>query len=69
MTRTIRLPKSALIVAGLLLTLTGCQTTQNYATDAGCTLWREYKVKPSRADTPETIDGLIRLNRGMTAGC
>ena len=62
-------PTVALLLAGLLLTLSACQTTGNTATDAGCQIWREYGVKPSRADTPETQDGLIRLNRGMEAAC
>lgn len=59
----------ALMLAGLLLTLTGCQTTGNTVTDAGCQIWREYGIEPSRADTSETQDGLIRLNRGMEAAC
>jgi hypothetical protein len=67
--RTVRPLTPALILAGVLLTLTGCQTTQSSVTDAGCTIWREYGVKPSRADTAETIDGLVRLNRGMGAAC
>ena len=69
MTKAIRRLTGGLLLAGLLLTLTGCQTTQNIVTDAGCTIWREYAVKPSRSDTPETIDGIIRLNRGMGAAC
>jgi hypothetical protein len=68
-TKAIRRLTGGLLLAGLLLTLTGCQTTQNIVTDAGCTIWREFHVKPLRADTAETIDGLIRLNRGMGAAC
>ena len=67
--RTIPRHVTAWIVLASLLTLSACQTTQSSAIDAGCEIWREYGVKPSRADTPETIDGLIRLNRGMAAGC
>jgi hypothetical protein len=67
--RTVPRLTGGLTLAGLLLTLTACQTTQSSVTDAGCTIWREYGVKPSRADTAETIDGLVRLNRGMGAAC
>ena len=69
MTKANWLLKGALMLAGLLLALTGCQTAQNTVTDAGCLIWREYAVNPSRADTAATIDGLVRLNRGMKAGC
>lgn len=69
MIRATQTPTVALMLAGLLLTLSACQTTGNTVTDAGCQIWREYGVKPSRADTPETQDGLIRLNRGMEATC
>jgi hypothetical protein len=67
--RTDRSLTPALMLVGALLTLTACQTTQSSVTDAGCTIWREYGVKPSRADTSETIDGLVRFNRGMGAAC
>lgn len=69
MTKAIRRLTGGLLLAGLLLTLTGCLTTANTVTDAGCRIWREFNVKPSRADTQETQDRLIRLNRVMEAGC
>ena len=73
MTKAIRRLSARLLMGGLLLTTQACQGMMNSdplpTTDAGCTIWREFHVKPSRADTPETIDGLIRLNRGMGAAC
>ena len=69
MIKTVPRLTGALMLVGVLLTLTGCQTTQSSVTDAGCNIWRKHGVKPSRADTAETIDGLLRLNRGMGAAC
>lgn len=60
---------AALALVGLLLMLTGCLTTRSIGTDAGCQIWREYRLKPSRLDTPATQAGLIQMNRGMAAAC
>lgn len=66
---------SAFRMAGTLLgmlivvfALMGCQTVPS-ATDAGCTIWREYSVKPSRLDTAETAARLYVFNQAMKAAC
>ena len=63
--------RMAVTLLGMLIVafaLMGCQTAPS-ATDAGCIIWEQNKLKPSRFDTDETILRLYVLNEAMTATC
>ena len=61
---------SALGLLCAALVLTGCGTP-TIAIDAGCAFHQAHDelTRPSRSDTPDTIDNLIIYREGMEASC
>mgnify|MGYP003656750683 CR=1 FL=1 len=49
--------------------LLGACAKNTFVIDAGCAMWRSHDVRPSRSDTPATIDGLIVQREAMAAVC